>query len=275
MHQMKTGNLNLPLKGGVIGSDLLYEIEALAMQAGAEVMRYWRAQLDIHHKPDGSPVTEADHAAEAIIIRTLQQLTPEIPVIAEEAYTMAAAAGEPTPKISDGRFWLVDALDGTREFLNHNEDFTVNIALIDHNEPALGVIYHPVSGTLYSGTTVGTATRTKADGQRTEIISTLSDASLRIVSSKSYGNEIQLAKYLAGRQILEHRHRSSSIKFCEVAEGRADLYPRFGPSREWDTAAGHAIIYAAGGSVSTSAGLPLLYGKEGFLNSDFVARGRR
>ncbi|HCM84131.1 MAG TPA: hypothetical protein DIS76_06145, partial [Rhodospirillaceae bacterium] len=247
VNRMKIGNQNMPGEGSIISDELLLEMESLSVEVGAEIMRYFRADISISHKNDGSPVTEADHAAEQIIVDALRQITPGIPIIAEEAYTIAADKGKPTPDVSGGRFWLIDALDGTREFIKHNEDFTVNIALIDNNEPALGVIYHPVSNTIYSGTSVGTAMRIGNDGQRQKITASLSDSSLRIVSSQSYGNEIQLAKYLAGRQIIEHRHRPSSIKFCEVAEGRADLYPRFGPSREWDTAAGHAIVYAAGG----------------------------
>lgn len=275
VNRMKIGPLPTLAEGENISSELLSEIESLAMDVGEEIMRYFREPLEVTHKPDGSPVTQADHVAEEIVVDALKQITPGIPIIAEESYTLAIAEGKTTPNISSGQFWLVDALDGTAEFLKHNDDFTVNIALINHHEPALGIIYHPVSGTLYSGSSVGTAIRMRQDGQRMELMATLADASLRIVSSQSYGNEIQLAKYLAGRQILEHRHRASSIKFCEVAEGRADLYPRFGPSREWDTAAGHAIVHAAGGNVTTSTGQPLLYGKDGFVNSDFVARGRR
>ena len=275
VNRMKTGLHPTLAEGENISPELLSEIESLAMDVGEEIMRYFRAPIEVTHKADGSPVTEADHIAEEIVLDALRQITPGIPIIAEEAYTLAAAEDKATTDISSGQFWLVDALDGTVEFLKHREDFTVNIALINHLEPALGVIYHPVSGTLYSGSSVGTAIRMKPDGKRMELVAPLADASLRIVSSQSYGNEIQLAKYLSGRQILEHRHRASSIKFCEVAEGRADLYPRFGPSREWDTAAGHAIVHAAGGNVTTSTGQPLLYGKSGFVNSDFVARGRR
>lgn len=276
VNRMKIGSSTPGDSGDLISPELLAEIEALAAETGREIMRFHKTDLKVTHKPDGSPVTEVDHSAEHMIVDALKQLIPGIPVIGEEAYTYASAEGKKTPDVSNGRFWLVDALDGTREFIHGNDDFTVNIALIEHNEPALGVIYHPTSSTLYSGTHVGTAIRMKPDGARTKLIASIADdAGLRIVSSQSYGNEIQLAKYLAGRQILDHRHRPSSIKFTEIAEGRADLYPRFGPSREWDTAAGHAIVNAAGGMVVTSANLPLLYGKDGFLNSDFVAKGRR
>jgi len=259
----------------VIGHDsaqFLPELENLAARVGELIMAHYGSPLAVATKADGSPVSDADHAAEEMITVALSYLLPNVPVVGEEAISMGLI---PAPDISGGRFWLVDALDGTKEFLSGGKDFTVNIALIENNLPVLGVIHHPVSQTTYVGAGEGTAARISAAGLRIPISAVHADTGFRIVSSKSFGNEIQLAKYLAGRQLREHRYRASSIKFCEVAEGRADLYPRFGPSREWDTAAGHAIVLAAGGSVMTSAGQPLLYGKEGFENSDFVARGRR
>lgn len=251
---------------------MLPELENLAARVGVEIMRHHGTPVQVNTKPDGSPVTAADQAAEELIILALSYLLPGVPVIAEEAYSLGTG---PEPDISGGKFWLVDALDGTGEFLKNGTDFTVNIALIENAIPVLGVIHHPTTQITYIGAGEGTAMRVHPDGRREDIGASFADGGLRIVSSKSYGNEIQLVKYLAGRQIREHRHRASSIKFCEVAEGRADLYPRFGPSREWDTAAGHAIVLAAGGDVTTSAGQPLLYGKENFVNSDFVARGQR
>ena len=251
----------------------LPELESLSARVGAQIMQHFGQPVIVTAKPDGSPGTNVDQNAEEMITIALSYLVPEVPVIGEEAISTGRS---PTPDIPDGRFWLVDALDGTKEFLAGGSDFTVNIALIQNAEPVLGVIYHPTSHTTQSAAGKGTASKIHADGRREEIVAADTEAGgLRIVSSKSFGNEIYLAKYLAGRQIREHRHRASSIKFCEVAEGRSDLYPRFGPSREWDTAAGHAIITAAGGTVTTSAGQPFLYGKLDFVNSDFVARGRR
>jgi len=262
-------------KTTVIGHEsaqFLPELENLTARAGELIMAHYGSSLMVTTKPDGSPVTDVDHISEEMITLALSYLMPGVPVVGEEAISTGREA---PPDISGGKFWLVDALDGTKEFLAGGQDFTVNIALVENAVPVLGVIYHPVSQMIYVGAGEGTAARVYPDGTRQPIEASLTETSFRIVSSKSFGNEIQLAKYLAGRQIHEHRHRASSIKFCEVAEGRADLYPRFGPSREWDTAAGHAIVESAGGSVTTSAGQPLLYGKEGFQNSDFVVRGRR
>jgi len=262
-------------KPPVIGHEsaqFLPELETLAVRVGELIMASYGSPLNIATKSDGSPVSDVDHAAEEMITVALSYIMSNVPVVGEEAISMGRM---PAPDISGGKFWLVDALDGTKEFLAGGKDFTVNIALIENAEPVLGVIHHPISKMTYVGAGEGTSSRIGADNIRHPISAAQADTSVRIISSKSFGNEIYLAKYLAGRQIREHRYRASSIKFCEVAEGRADLYPRFGPSREWDTAAGHAIVLAAGGNVTTSAGQPLLYGKEGFENSDFVARGRR
>lgn len=249
---------------------ILPRLETLAAQVGQEIMRLHDTGVTAKTKPDGSPVTEVDQMAEDIIVSLLNQLTPEVPVVAEERYSNSKGF---RPDVSAGRFWLVDALDGTREFLASGRDFTVNIGLIENNMPLLGVIHHPADQLTYVAAGPGTAEKIYPNGQRTAITARRPDSGLRLVSSKSFGSEIQLAKFLAGREIREHRRRASSIKFCEVAEGRADLYPRFGPSCEWDTAAGHAIVTGAGGSVTTSVGFPLLYGKTDFLNSDFVVRG--
>ncbi len=259
-----------------IALDILSELETLAARAGAEIMRMYHAGVKVSHKPDGSPVTEADQVAERMIIERLQELTPDIPIIAEEAY--AALDGRNVPDVSGGQFWLVDALDGTREFVSRGQDFTVNIGLVMENLPYLGVINSPMTGMTYSGlANENLASKIFADGRREPIHASgfggNSTGSLRVISSKSFGNGTQLGRYLMGRDVREHRHRASSIKFCEIAEGRADLYPRFGASCEWDIAAGHAIVLAAGGSVTTSAGQPLLYGKTNFLNSDFLASG--
>lgn len=259
-----------------VAMDILQELEQLAARVGAEIMRLYESGTNTTRKADGSPVTEADHIAEQMILDVLETLTPNIPIIAEESY--AALDGRNVPDVSGGQFWLVDALDGTREFVARGRDFTVNIGLVVDNVPYLGVINWPSGGVTYSGL-VGEniASRIHADGRRDALkasgIGITSTQSLTVVSSKSFGNSTQLGRFLTGHEIREHRHRASSIKFCEIAEGRADIYPRFGASCEWDIAAGHAIVAAAGGSVTTSAGQPLLYGKTNFLNSDFVASG--
>lgn len=250
-------------------STLLPQIETIARAAGEEIMKFHRQDHPVGKKEDGSPVTPADLAAEKIILAMLAQVTPDIPIISEEAHTR----GE-VPAIDGNCFWLVDPLDGTKEFIRGGQDFCVNIGLIDNGRPALGVLYGPALNILYSAAGDNTATVTDAYGTRS-ISAKSVDSGYRIVSSKLFGNGILLAKFLAGRTLREHRHRSSALKFGEIAEGRADLYPRFGPSCEWDTAAGHAIVEAAGGTVTTSGGTPLLYNKEKFVNPDFVARGLR
>ncbi len=249
---------------------LLRAIENLARDVGDFLRAHEISHTQV--KADGSPVSSADHGAEAIIVAALLQLTPNIPIIAEEQFSQGNV-----PSIAGGIFWLVDALDGTKEYLKASPDYTVNIALVEDGIPALGVIHAPHFKVTYSGCGATSAMRIDETGARETIAAADSDMDygLRVVSSKSFGSELHLAKYMAGRQVREHRHRGSSIKFCEVAEGRVDLFPRFGPSREWDTAAGQAIVEAAGGAVTTPTGDRLTYGKPDFMNANFIAKGRR
>ena len=254
-----------------VALDVLQELENFIPKVGAEIMRLQQSSHSVTQKPDGSPVTDADHLAESMILEKLRALTPEVPIIAEEEYSSKKNSYD----VSSGQFWLVDALDGTREFIKKGRDFTVNIGLIVDNAPHMGIVHWPAGGITYSGlVNEQIATRIHPNGRRDSIQAAQPSRSLRMVSSKEFGNTAQLSRYLVGREIREHRHRASSIKFCEVAEGRADIYPRFGASCEWDTAAGHAVVLAAGGNVTTSAGQPLLYGKTDFVNSDFVVSGR-
>jgi 3'(2'), 5'-bisphosphate nucleotidase len=235
-------------------------------------MKYFNREKEnaIEKKADGSPATMADTAAETIILAGLQSLTPSIPIVSEEAFER----GE-IPDISGGEFWLVDPLDGTREFLRGGIEFTVNIGLIQANEPVLGVLYSPATGEMYSGYgNVAKFSDIQGNERKIQVRKSPNDG-LTIISSRNFGSEIHLARFLAGRTISEHLYRSSALKFGDIADGKADLYPRFGPSCEWDTAAGHAIVNAAGGSVKTADNTPLLYGKPNFINADFVARGAR
>jgi 3'(2'), 5'-bisphosphate nucleotidase len=225
-----------------VAMDIIQELEELSVRVGQRIMALYDSGTTTTRKADGSPVTEADQIAEAMIIERLRELTPDIPIIAEESYaaldgrhSLGAGAERQlrVPDVSGGQFWLVDALDGTREFIARGRDFTVNIGLIVDNLPYLGVIHWPAGGLTYSGLVrENLATRMHADGRREAIktsqIGDHSTSSLCVVSSKSFGNSSQLARYLTGREIREHRYRASSIKFCEIAEGRADLYPRFG-----------------------------------------------
>lgn len=253
-------------------SDLLTGIRRLCLDAGAVILRHYET-MDIaaEIKADGSPVTAADEAAEAVILEGLAKLAPEIPVVAEEC----AAAGD-VPDISGGRFWLVDPLDGTREFLNRNGEFTVNIALVENRRPTLGAVYAPVLSTLYLGCVGEAAWREIGAESETPILARQPPAEgLTVIASRSHGDRQALADYLGGRSVAAERQAGSSLKFCVLAEGGADLYPRFGRTMEWDTAAGDAVLRAAGGAVETLDGQPLLYGKPGLDNPVFVAFGRR
>jgi len=252
------------------GEDLLIRITALALEAGAAILRiYTGPEIAAAEKADGSPVTAADEAAEAVILDGLAAIAPDVPVVAEEA---VSRSGAPDPVA--GRFWLVDPLDGTKEFLNRNGEFTVNIALVQDGRPVLGVVHAPALAETYSGA-VGLGAW-HADNRSRQGIAARSPGpeGLVVVASRSHGDPAALDRFLEGRRVAGRREVGSSLKFCLVAAGEADLYPRFGRTMEWDTAAGHAVLAAAGGRVTDLDGAPLLYGKPGFDNPHFVARGR-
>jgi 3'(2'), 5'-bisphosphate nucleotidase len=245
-------------------------IEA-ARIAGDEVLRIRGAGYVVHDKADQSPVTAADQAAEAIILAHLARAAPGVPVVAEEA----AAAGA-TPAVA-ARFFLVDPLDGTKEFVAGRDEFTVNIALVEDGVPVLGVVGAPALGRMFAGD-VG---RGDAFELRWVGASTASDrVRLRVrptpvggpvaVASRSHGSAATEA-WLAGAGVSARVSIGSSLKFCLLAAGEADVYPRFGPTMEWDTAAGHAVVLAAGGVVRETDGRPLRYGKPGFRNPSFIA----
>ena len=248
---------------------LLTEITPLARDAGAKIMTYYRGEFEVRSKADASPVTAADEAAEEIIIAGLNRLTPDIPVIAEEA----SAAGK-TADVSAGRFWLVDPLDGTKEFVNHRDEFTVNIALIDNRQPVLGVVFAPAQDVFYAAAGAGSATVQRGTEAAQPISARRMPATGATVTASRSHSDMKKIQELMDRHSINHMKISgSSIKFCLIAEGVADIYPRYGHTREWDTAAGHAVLAAAGGSVRSLDGATLLYNKEGFLNSEFIARG--
>lgn len=249
-------------------SALIEALLPLVRQAGEAVMRVYASDFAVQGKVDASPVTEADLAAEAIIVAGLRALAPDVPVVAEEA--MAAGA---VPRIGD-RFWLVDPLDGTREFVDRNGEFTVNVALIEHGVPVCGVVLAPAQGRLWAGA-AGQGAFVEADGQRRPICSRLPPPEgLTVLASRSHGSADDLNRFLAGLTVACIVYAGSSLKLCLLAQGQGDLYPRLSRTMEWDIAAGHAVLLAAGGSVDTLEGGPLVYGKPGFENPDFVARGR-
>jgi 3'(2'), 5'-bisphosphate nucleotidase len=249
---------------------LLPEIVMLARAADAAVLKIYGGEFEVRRKSDTSPVTIADEASEAIILAGLQKLTPDIPAISEERMTREGA-----PDISGGRFWLVDPLDGTREFASRNGEFSVNIALVIDRLPELGVLTAPTRNTMWAASGPNTATVQRGSERPVAIHVRKPPASgITVLASRSHGDPATVAAFLEDYKVAERINVGSALKFGELAEGKGDLYPRFGPTMEWDTAAGHAILNAAGGRVETVSGAPLLYGKPGFKNPDFIARGQ-
>ncbi|WP_274425034.1 3'(2'),5'-bisphosphate nucleotidase CysQ [Chelativorans sp. YIM 93263] len=258
-------------------TELLAFFEELALAAGREIMRHFEAGFDVDHKADASPVTEADRAAERIILDGLRTKLGATPCVSEEA----ASAG--VLPVCDGDFLLVDPLDGTREFINRRQDFTVNIALVRDGTPVLGVVYAPARTTLYSGRP-GVAFEAQCPGglsigSRREIKTRARSAPLVIVASRSHATP-ETAEFIARYSGAETVSVGSSLKFCMLAAGEADLYPRFGRTMQWDTAAGDAVLRAAGGRTVNTDGTTLTYGPkdgeglEAFANPFFIAEGR-
>jgi 3'(2'), 5'-bisphosphate nucleotidase len=243
-------------------------ITAIAKAAGAAILAIYRQDFDVFTKEDSSPLTEADMASHNIIVKALQQLTPQIPVLSEES-----AAIPFNTRSGWNSYWLIDPLDGTKEFVNKNGEFTVNIALIENHRPVLGVVYLPVKETTYFGV-VGEGAYVERDGTTSAIsVSSMAQSPLRVVGSRSHAGD-SLRKFLA--EIGDHELLSmgSSLKLCLVAEGKADIYPRLGPTSEWDTAAAQAVVEAAGGKVTETSGEPLMYNrKESLLNPYFLVFG--
>ena len=239
----------------------------LIREAGALVMCVYATDFAIEIKDDESPVTVADQRAEKVIFEGLRRLTPDVPIVGEEA----ASAGE-IPDVSN-RFWLVDPIDGTKEFINRNGEFTVNIALVDHGVPVLGLVLAPALGRLFGGAKGMGAWVEDHAPRRPIAVRAIPAEGLTVVGSRHHGDGAAVTAFLADRQIAAHRTVGSSLKLCLVAEGAADVYPRFGRTMEWDTAAGDAVLRAAGGAVRTLAGDLLGYGKPGFENPDFAAWG--
>lgn len=247
---------------------LLPEIDAAARKAGEAILAVYRTDFDVEQKPDESPVTQADLDAERIILAALRRITPDIPVIAEEE----VSAGR-VPDVG-ARFWLVDPLDGTREFLVRNGEFTVNIALIQDRRPILGVVHAPARGLTFTGCLPGISTRQEGDKPIERItVRRPPDEGLTVVASRRHGSVEEREHFLEGRKVAHRVTCGSSLKFCVVASGNADVYPRFGPTMEWDTAAGHAVLAAAGGRLTTTDGGEFLYRKPDFLNPNFIAWG--
>ncbi len=258
-----------------VDDTLLSQLRSIAERAGAVILEIYAQSeaVEVREKADSSPVTAADEAAEAVILDALAALTPEIPVVSEEAFE----AGK-IPKVGDQPFWLVDPLDGTKEFLSRNGEFTVNIALVSGGLPVAGVVHAPALSRTWLG-----AAGQGGEGKALEIegkeapkaisVRATPATGATVVASRRHGAAQDLGPFLGGRAVASEVSAGSSIKFCLVACGEADLYPRFGRTMEWDTAAGQAVLMAAGGEVILLDGRPFTYGKPGFENPHFVARG--
>lgn len=249
--------------------DALISLAAsLALEAGTAILAVRERGFDVVRKEDRSPVTEADHAAEAIIVAGLRRATPDIPVIAEEE----VAGGRITEPAE--QYWLVDPLDGTREFTAGNDEFAVNIGLVRNGSPALGVVGIPAAGELFSGI-VGRGAWKRVGSQQITVSARLPpEEGLTVLASRYHGSSARLDEFLRGKRVAKLINFGSSVKFCRLAEGIADLYPRFGRTMEWDTCAPQAVLEAAGGTVRTFEGEKLRYGKPAWENPHFVCTGR-
>ena len=241
---------------------------ALAREAGAAIMRVYAQDFAVQHKDDRSPLTEADMASHHLIVAGLEAIAPGVPVLSEESADVAWET-----RRAWRRYWLVDPLDGTREFVKKNGEFTVNIALIEDGEPVLGGVYAPALDELHFGAR-GLGAFVVAGDERLPIsVRRPATTPLRVAGSRSHMDPASAA--FIGR-LGEHEllGMGSSLKFCRMAEGRLDIYPRFAPTSEWDTAAGQCVLECAGGSVLTLDGMALRYNtKESLLNPHFLALG--
>lgn len=255
-------------------SPMILDLADIAYDAGRIILKHYAEEIVAREKKDHSPVTSADEEAEKFILRRLHHLAPGVPVVAEES----VASGR-VPKVTQ-RFFLVDPLDGTKEFINRNGEFTVNIAEIVDGKPVRGVVYAPAMDRMFFGEVASGAFEINAkpggapeyaEAARIGVRAAPKDG-LVAVASRSHRDK-KTEEYLAHYPVKDFVTAGSSLKFCLVAAGEADIYPRHGTTMEWDTAAGHAVLAAAGGTVTTLDGAPIHYGKPGFENPHFVARG--
>jgi 3'(2'), 5'-bisphosphate nucleotidase len=247
--------------------DLLALATRLVGDAGALINAVRARGFDVQRKSDDTPVTEADQAAERLIVAGLREATPDIPVVAEEEVA-AGLHTAPGPV-----FWLVDPLDGTREFAQGHEEFTCNIGLVREGQAVLGVVGVPALGEIFGGILGQGAWKEDADGRRPIHVRPAPAEGLTVMASRHYQHDPRLAKFLADYKVAELINIGSAVKFVRLAEGVADFYPRLGTTMEWDTAAPQAVLEAAGGSVRLMDGSPLRYGKPGWKNPHFLCHG--
>ena len=250
--------------------DLLALATRLAEDAAAAINAVRAAGFAVARKTDHSPVTEADRIAEALIVEGLRAATPAIPVIAEEEIEAGTAPTDP-----GRRFWLVDPLDGTREFAAGRDNFTVNIGLVEDGRAVLGAVAIPATGEVFWGRIGAGAFKRDAQGTRPIAARAAPPEGVTVMGSHHYQDDPRMGRFLEGRRVARIVNIGSAEKFCRVAEGSADLYPRFGRTMEWDTAAPQAVLEAAGGTIRLlEGGGALLYGKPGWANPGFVCTGR-
>ncbi len=250
----------------------IIEVIKISKDAGESILEiYKKMNSDFELKEDKSPLTEADIVSHNIIVKALRILTPDLPILSEEESEIPFNV-----RSTWKQYWLIDPLDGTKEFINRNGEFTVNIALIKNNKPILGVIFVPVTNEVFYGYENGGSFYKKGKSKEKKIeVNNNYKKNIRVVSSRSHLND-RLASFLKKIKASKSISIGSSLKFCLIASGKADIYPRFGPTSEWDTAAGHAIVKFAGGSILTLKKQELTYNtKESLLNPDFIASCNR
>ena len=249
-------------------------VRRIAVEAGGIIMRYYDGleDFEVIKKSDGSPVSLADQKAEEHIVGALYDLIPDVPVIGEELYSEGRM---PAMDAACEYFWLVDALDGTREFVRGGEEFTVNIALIRNQSPVIGIVYAPVSEIMYAAHGIDTAVKSSPERKDDRPLRVRAEPKNGIVIARSKGNGYaqKLEPFLKQFKVRKQVRMGSSLKMCTIADARADMYPRFGPTCLWDTAAAHAVLIGAGGHVTDVDGKELRYAPDApkMLNPEFIA----
>ncbi|RBP69245.1 3'(2'),5'-bisphosphate nucleotidase CysQ [Marinobacter nauticus] len=248
-------------------SSILPDVIKIADEASEKVLHIYQSDFKVNYKEDHSPITAADIASHDIIVKGLRQISRDIPILSEE--------GEEIPweeRKKWRRFWLIDPIDGTKDFTQRTGEFTVNIAMIEDGEPVMGVVTAPALKEAFWGIKGEGAHMRDRTGRVHRIRVAEPKDTLRVVASKNHLNE-ETRAFIEALGSHETVQAGSSLKFCRIAEGHADIYPRMGPTSEWDTAAAHAVLVAAGGKVQTPEGQLLVYGKENILNPNFIAAG--
>ncbi|WP_396621520.1 3'(2'),5'-bisphosphate nucleotidase CysQ [Marinobacter sp. W-8] len=248
-------------------SSILPDVIKIADEASEKVLHIYQSDFKVNYKEDHSPITAADIASHDIIVKGLRQISRDIPILSEEG---AEIPWEERKKWR--RFWLIDPIDGTKDFTQRTGEFTVNIAMIEDGEPVMGVVTAPALKEAFWGIKGEGAHMRDRTGRVHRIRVAEPKDTLRVVASKNHLND-ETRAFIDTLGAHETVQAGSSLKFCRIAEGHADIYPRMGPTSEWDTAAAHAVLVAAGGKVQTPEGHPLVYGKESILNPNFIAAG--